>query len=89
MPSGHGLRNASLAYDGWCDRLPIRGEQRDEAVLVESGRVSQANFGVYGARKVWLQLNCEDILVVRCTVGSGSCVPLGWMPPMWTKNAAG
>ena len=27
-----------------------------------------ANFGVYGARKVWRQLNREGISVARCTV---------------------
>jgi putative transposase len=26
------------------------------------------NYGVYGARKVWLQLNREGIAVARCTV---------------------
>ena len=37
-------------------------------MLVEIGRVHQANFGVYGARKVWLQLNREGTPVARCTV---------------------
>ena len=27
-----------------------------------------ANYGVYGARKVWLPLNREGIAVARCTV---------------------
>ena len=31
-------------------------------------RVWDANFQVYGARKVWLQLNREKIPVARCTV---------------------
>lgn len=26
------------------------------------------NYGVYGARKVWLQLNREGVAVARCTV---------------------
>jgi putative transposase len=30
--------------------------------------VHAENFGVYGARKVWLQLNREGIVVARCTV---------------------
>jgi putative transposase len=30
--------------------------------------VYSANYGVYGARKVWLQLNREGIRVARCTV---------------------
>ncbi len=28
----------------------------------------EANFGVYGARKVWRQLGREGVLVARCTV---------------------
>jgi len=31
-------------------------------------RVHEANFGVYGARKVWRQLGREGIAVARCTV---------------------
>ena len=33
-----------------------------------SKRVHTANYGVYGARKVWLVLNREGIAVARCTV---------------------
>jgi len=31
-------------------------------------RVWQANLQVYGADKVWKQMNCENIVVARCTV---------------------
>jgi transposase InsO family protein len=31
-------------------------------------RVHEANFGVYGARKVWRQLGRERIALARCTV---------------------
>ncbi len=31
-------------------------------------RVHEANFGVYGARKIWRQLGREGIAVARCTV---------------------
>jgi putative transposase len=31
-------------------------------------RVHQMNYGVYGARKVWLQLNRENIPIAHCTV---------------------
>jgi putative transposase len=41
---------------------------RDEALLVEIRRVHAANYGVYGARKVWRQLQREGIEVARCTV---------------------
>ena len=34
----------------------------------EHGRVWNENFQVYGARKLWLQLNREEIFVARCTV---------------------
>ena len=42
---------------------------RQDRVLMESiRRVHAANFGVYGARKVWRQLGREGIAVARCTV---------------------
>jgi transposase InsO family protein len=42
--------------------------QRDATLCAEIRRVWQANFGVYGARKVWRQLGREGISVARCTV---------------------
>ena len=41
---------------------------RDEALMPEIERVWQANLQVYGADKVWRQLNREGITVARCTV---------------------
>src|SRR3954447_8704498 len=42
---------------------------RQDLVLMEQiRRVHEANFGVYGARKVWRQLAREGIVVARCTV---------------------
>ena len=41
---------------------------RDEALKVEIARVYEENFGVYGAPKVWAQLNREGIGAARCTV---------------------
>lgn len=41
---------------------------RDQRLLVEIRRVHAANYGVYGARKVWKQLNREGVTVARCTV---------------------
>jgi len=41
---------------------------RDEALKPEIARVHANNFGVYGAAKVWAQLNREGIAVARCTV---------------------
>jgi putative transposase len=41
--------------------------RRDAALAVEIKRVYAENFGVYGARKVWRQLNREGHRVARCT----------------------
>ena len=41
---------------------------RDEELKVEIRRVYDENFGVYGAPKIWAQLNREGIAVARCTV---------------------
>ncbi len=48
-------------------RRPARARQ-DEALRGEIRRVWQANFAVYGVRKVWRQLKREGIAVARCTV---------------------
>lgn len=42
--------------------------QRDQELCMEIQRVWEANFRVYGIRKVWRQLNREGISVARCTV---------------------
>jgi len=42
--------------------------QRDAALSVEIRRVFEANFRVYGVRKVWRQLGREGIAAARCTV---------------------
>src|SRR3954469_17690080 len=49
------------------DRLPARAHS-DAALMVEIGRVYEANFCVCGVRKVWRQLARERIAVARCTV---------------------
>jgi putative transposase len=48
-------------------RLPPRAK-RDLVLTVEIRRVFEANFGVYGVRKVWRQLGREGIGTARCTV---------------------
>ncbi len=45
-----------------------RREQRDTLLLPEITRVWNANQQVYGAVKVWKQLQREGIQVARCTV---------------------
>ena len=49
-------------------RPPSARTLRDEQLKTEISRVHAANFSVYGARKVWRQLNREGIVVARCTV---------------------
>ena len=48
-------------------RQPAR-VQREARLRLEIQRVWQANRRVYGAKKVWKQLNRESIPVARCTV---------------------
>ncbi len=48
-------------------RLSARARQ-DAELRPEIQRVWRENFEVYGARKVWRQLNREGIAVARCTV---------------------
>ena len=48
-------------------RLPPRAK-RDAFLRPEIQRVWDDNFQVYGARKIWRQLNREETLVARCTV---------------------
>ena len=49
------------------DRLPERAQQ-DQQFKIDIKRVWEDNFRVYGARKVWRQMNRENIEVARCTV---------------------
>jgi putative transposase len=48
-------------------RLSARA-RRDAALKIEVRRVFQANFGVYGVRKVWRQMKREGFDIARCTV---------------------
>ncbi len=47
--------------------LPARS-RRDAELVGEIERVHEANFQVYGARKVWRQLRRENVVAARCTV---------------------
>jgi putative transposase len=49
-------------------RPPSARSVRDEALRTEILRVWRENFGVYGAPKIWAQLNREGTPVARCTV---------------------
>jgi len=57
----------STYYDH-VSREPSKRQIRDEALKPQVERVHAANYGVYGARKVWLALRREGVDVARCTV---------------------
>jgi putative transposase len=62
------LQVAPSSYYAAKDRRPCPRRVRDEALKVEIGRVHAANYGVYGARKMWRQLHRDGVPVARCTV---------------------
>ena len=64
----HGCQIAPSAYYDAARRVPSARAVRDEQLEVLISRVHQDNYGVYGARKVWLQLNREGMPAARCTV---------------------
>jgi putative transposase len=63
--SDQGTPIAPSTYYAARDRAPSRQTLRDEQLKAEISRVYQDNYGVYGARKVWLVLNREGIAVAR------------------------
>ena len=66
--SEHGCKIAPSTYYDATARPASKRALRDEDLKVEIGRVHGENYGVYGPRKVWLQLIREGIEVARCTV---------------------
>ncbi|KMV13569.1 transposase, partial [Mycobacterium heckeshornense] len=63
-----GVQIAPSTYYDQVNREPSRREVGDDKLKEHIRRIHAANFGVYGARKVWLALNREGIEVARCTV---------------------
>jgi transposase InsO family protein len=69
-------RELPIAPSTYYEHRAIQGDpsrasrrvQRDEDLCPEIRRVWEENFRVYGARKVWRQLNREGTKVARCTV---------------------
>jgi len=61
----HGLPVAPSTYYDHVTKPPSDRDRRDALLVNEITRVHTANYGVYGARKVWLQLNREGIPVAR------------------------
>jgi putative transposase len=66
--SEHGLQIAPSTYYAARARPPCARAVRDEQLTAEIRRVWTSNYEVYGARKVWLELNRQSIAVARCTV---------------------
>jgi putative transposase len=64
----HGCAIAPSTYYDAVGRGPSARAVRDEQLKAAITRVHAENYGVYGARKVWLALNREGIPVARCTV---------------------
>jgi putative transposase len=64
----HGCKIAPNTYYCFKKRPPSERSVRDDYLKEEIARVHQENLHVYGADKVWSQLNDEGIRVARCTV---------------------
>ena len=62
------LQVAPSTYYSAKKRPPCRRRITDERLRSEITRVFEDNYAVYGARKVWRQLNREGVVVARCTV---------------------
>ncbi|MER1941980.1 IS3 family transposase [Castellaniella sp. FW104-16D08] len=62
--------SAYRRYAARCRQPELRSQraQKDEQLRPQIYRVWEQNFRVYGARKVWKQMNRESIRVARCTV---------------------
>ncbi len=67
-----GAKIAPATYYEHRARKPTVREQRDEELKPRIAAVHASNYGVYGARKVWLTLNRErpadEPPIARCTV---------------------
>jgi putative transposase len=66
--SEHGCPIAPSTYYDAKGRPPSARAARDEQLKAAITAVHEANYGVYGARKVWLALNRQGTAVARCTV---------------------
>lgn len=67
-PICRALQFAPRTYYAAKARPPSARSVRDGELKPEIVRVHRDNFGVYGAAKVWAQLNREGISVARCTI---------------------
>ena len=69
----HGVGIAPNTYHVAKKRPPSRRSVRDRELKIEIQRVFDENLFVYGADKIWTQLNRENIRVARCTVERLMC----------------
>ena len=67
LPIAPSTYHAHVAQRADPSRVSARSV-RDAQTCAAIRRVHEANFGVYGARKVWRQLGREGIAVARCTM---------------------
>jgi putative transposase len=64
----HGLQIAPSGYWAAKRRGPSAQQLRDEALTAKITAIHRANYGCYGARKVWSELHRQGMPVARCTV---------------------
>jgi len=62
------VKIAPRTYYAAKTRPPSKRALSDAELRTQITRVHRENFGVYGAHKVWRQLNREGVPVARCTV---------------------
>ncbi len=62
------LQVAPSVYYGVTGRSPSARAQRDEELSVLIRTIYDANYQVYGARKIWRELHRQGHAVARCTV---------------------
>jgi putative transposase len=63
-----GIKIAPSTYYAARARPKSRREVRDEELMKEITRVYDENYQVYGADKIWTQLNREGVAVGRCRI---------------------
>jgi putative transposase len=67
-----GCKIAPATYYEHRSRMPSKRQLRDEALKTKIAAVHADNYGVFGARKVWLTLNRQreagEVPIARCTV---------------------
>ena len=62
------LQVAPSSYYARRRRAPSARALRDRVLAAAIRRIHAANYGVYGADKVWVELNRQGVRVARCTV---------------------